>query len=172
MKTARCAVAAVSAVLALTGCATSAGDAAVVDGVPVSISDVSAAAKVASPLVGQSANDLTPTIVQAEIQGVIAQKIAAAQKIELSDVARAEVFKSNGVLADLAATADGKQLAVRLADTAIVAGKLDPGVFAEQCSTMSVAANPRYGVWSKELCGFESAVGSLSKPAPTPTTKG
>lgn len=153
--------------LALTGCAHSVNDAAVVDGVALPESEILAASAAAAPITQQSAAALATSVVQAEIQGLIAEKIAANHNVPLTDATRAELVSTSDTLKALLATTEGKTLGIRLADTSVVGAKVDAAVFAKECSEVAVTLNPRYGTWSKELCGLDNAVGSLSKPAPT-----
>ena len=158
------------AVLGLSGCSQAPSSAAVVDGTVIGVSEIEAASAAAAPIVGQDAASLGPTVVQAHVQGLVAEKIAKNHSIELTDAARAETIAGNTVLAKLADTPGGKNLAVALANTAVVAGKVDTTTLAAECSQAVVVVNPRYGSWAKELCGLDSDSGSLSKPAPTPVT--
>jgi len=153
--------------LALTGCAHSASDAAVIDGVVLPDSEIQAASAAAAPIAQQSAAALAASVVQAEIQGLIAEKIAANHNVPLTDATRADVVSTSDTLKALLATTGGKTLGIRIADTSVVAAKVETDVFAKECSAVAVTLNPRYGTWAKELCGFDSGVGSLSKPAPT-----
>jgi hypothetical protein len=153
--------------LALTGCAHSASDAAVVDGVVLPDSEIQAASAAAAPIAQQSAAALAASVVQAEVQGLIAQKIAAKHNVPLTDATRADVVSTSDTLKALLATTGGKTLGIRIADMSVVAAKVDTDVFTQECSAVAVTLNPRYGTWAKELCGLESGIGSLSKPAPT-----
>lgn len=170
MNTAPRVLAAVAAVvLGLSGCSQAPSSAAVVDGTVIPVAEIDAAAAAASPIVQESASALGATVVQAHIQGLVAERIAKAHGIELTDAARAGTIVGNGVLTKLAEAPGGKNLAVALANTAIVSGKVDTSTFAAECGKLAVVVNPRFGSWSKELCGLDSDSGSLSKPAPTST---
>ncbi|GEM_PF-2952267 len=159
--------------LALTGCAHSASDAAVVDGVVVPDSEIQAASAALAQIRQQNAPTLTTEAVVREVQGIIAEKIAAKHNVALTDATRAEAVATDQETTALLATANGRTLGTRIANLWVVVAKVGAETIITECAATAVTLNPRYGTWSKDLCSIDDPAGSLSKPAPTPTpTKG
>ena len=104
-------------------------------------------------------------VVNAMIQGTIAEQIAAEQQIPLTDADRDAVLQGSN-LAPLLAVPAAKPVAYDVADQQIVAQKLGSEAFLAALQQMPVKLNPRYGVLDpaqKVIATGQS--GSLSLPA-------
>lgn len=113
---------------------------------------------------GQSVS--VEAVVNALVQGELAQQIAADQKVPLTDAARAAALKGTN-LADLVKVPDAQPVVCDVADQAIVAQQLGNAAYLEQVKGRRVILNPRYGVLDparKTIVTDKS--GSLSVPAP------
>lgn len=164
------ALAAVAA-LALVGCSYSAGDAAVAEGTKVTEAHVQAAAEAAAPLVNQDVSAVAPAVVLAEVQGTVAERVAAAKGVTLSDAVRAPIIAANPLLAQLAADPRTTAVAKSLADLSIVTDRVGVETFATECAKAQIVVNPRYGTWTPARCTFNQDLGGLALPAPSPAAK-
>lgn len=159
--------AALIGISSLAGCTHSASAAAVVDGVQISEAEITAASRVAGPIVGRPALAVEGSVTEAEVLGLIAQKVAAKYSVDLSDAARADLMAQNEILAALSAKPETKVLAMRLADSAVASNKVGPDKWAAECAATKVEFNPQYGTWSKEECKLDPLAIALAKAAPT-----
>jgi hypothetical protein len=108
-------------------------------------------------------------VVNAMIHGLIAEKVAAANKITITDGERDALIK-NSNLAGLLKVPKGRPVAYDLADQQIVSGKIGSEAYLAAVSEQQVTLNPRFGVLDpqqKTIITDQSA--SLAEPAPTQT---
>jgi hypothetical protein len=108
-------------------------------------------------------------VVNAMIHGLIAEKVAAANKITITDGERDALIK-NSNLAGLLKVPQGRPVAYDLADQQIVSGKIGSEAYLAAVSEQQVTLNPRFGVLDpqqKTIITDQSA--SLAEPAPTQT---
>jgi hypothetical protein len=108
-------------------------------------------------------------VVNAMIHGLIAEKVAAANKITITDGERDALIK-NSNLAGLLKVPKGRPVAYDLADQQIVSGKIGSEAYLAAVSKQQVTLNPRFGVLDpqqKTIITDQSA--SLAEPAPTQT---
>jgi hypothetical protein len=108
-------------------------------------------------------------VLNAMIHGLIAEKVAAANKVTITDGERDAVIK-NSNLAGLLNVPKGRPVAYDLADQQIVSGKIGSEAYLAAVSGQQVTLNPRFGVLDptqKLIITDKSA--SLAEPAPTPT---
>jgi hypothetical protein len=116
---------------------------------------------------GQSVS--RPAIVNAMIHGIIAQDLAAANNITITDGDRDELIK-NSNLAGLLNVPNGRPIAYDVADQQIVAQKLGSEAYIAAIAKQPVTLNPRFGVLDpnqKTIITDKSA--ALAKPMPSPT---
>jgi len=116
---------------------------------------------------GQSVS--SPAVVNVMIHGIIADKLAAANKITITDGDRDALIK-NSNLAGLLNVPKGRPIAYDVADQQIVAGKLGSEAYLAAAAKEPVTLNPRFGVLDpnqKTIINDKSA--SLAKPVATPT---
>jgi hypothetical protein len=116
---------------------------------------------------GQSVS--RPAIVNAMIHGAIAQHLAAANKIAITDGDRDALIK-NSNLAALLNVPKGRPVAYDVADQQIVSEKLGSEAYIAALAKQPVTLNPRFGVLDpnqKTIIADQSA--SLAKPMPSPT---
>ena len=118
----------------------------------------------------QEGQQVSPSaVVNAMIHGLIAEKVAAANKITITDGERAAVIKDSN-LAGLLNVPKGRPVANDLADQQIVSGKIGSEAYLAAVSEQPVTLNPRFGVLDptqKLIITDKSA--SLAEPAPTQT---
>ena len=108
-------------------------------------------------------------VVNAMIHGLIAEKVAAANKITITDGERDALIK-NSNLAGLLKVAKGRPVAYDLADQQIVSGKIGSEAYLAAVSEQQVTLNPRFGVLDprqKTIITDQSA--SLAEPSSTQT---
>ena len=108
-------------------------------------------------------------VVNAMIHGVIAEQLAAANKITISDGERDALIK-NSDLAGLLNVPAGRPIAYDVADQQIVSGKLGSEAYLAAVAKEPVTLNPRFGVLDpnqKTIINDKSA--SLAKPVAAPT---
>jgi hypothetical protein len=116
---------------------------------------------------GQSVSN--PAVVNVMIHGIIADKLAAANKITITDGDRDAVIK-NSNLAPLLNVPKGRPIAYDVADQQIVSGKLGSEAYLAAVAQQPVTLNPRFGVLDpaqKTIINDKSA--SLAEPVATPT---
>ncbi|HET8915479.1 MAG TPA: hypothetical protein VFM91_07230 [Propionibacteriaceae bacterium] len=110
-----------------------------------------------------------PAIVNALIHGAIAEQIAAANKITITDGERDALIK-NSNLAGLLNVPKARPVAYDVADQQIVSDKIGGAAYLAAVSGQQVTLNPRFGVLDpneKTIIADKSA--SLAEPAPTPS---
>jgi hypothetical protein len=108
-------------------------------------------------------------IVNALIHGAIAEQIAAANKITITDGERDALIK-NSNLAGLLNVPKARPVAYDVADQQIVSDKIGGAAYLAAVSGQQVTLNPRFGVLDpneKTIIADKSA--SLAEPAPTPS---
>jgi len=116
---------------------------------------------------GQSVS--RPAIVNAMIHGLIAEHVAAANKITITDGDR-DVLIKNSDLAGLLNVPKGRPIAYDVADQQIVSNQLGSEAYLAAIAQQPVTLNPRFGVLDpnqKTIIADRSA--SLAKPMPSPT---
>ena len=108
-------------------------------------------------------------IVNSLIHGLIAEKVAAANKITITDSERDALIK-NSNLAGLLKVPEGRPVAYDLADQQIVSGKVGSQAYLTAVSEQQVTLNPRFGVLDpKQKLIITDQSASLAEPAPTQT---
>jgi hypothetical protein len=104
-------------------------------------------------------------VVNAMIQGELANQIGAERKIAITDAQRDTFLKTTN-LAPLLGVASAKPIAYDVADTQIVSTKLGGEAYLAEIERRSVTLNPRYGVLDpKQKTIVTDRSGSLSEPA-------
>jgi hypothetical protein len=106
-------------------------------------------------------------IVNALIHGAIAEQVAAANKITITDGERDALIK-NSNLAGLLNVPKARPVAYDVADQQIVADKIGSAAYLAAVGEKQVTLNPRFGVLDpnqKTIIADKSA--SLAEPAPT-----
>jgi hypothetical protein len=108
-------------------------------------------------------------IVNSLIHGLIAEQVAAANKITITDGERAALIKTSN-LAGLLQVPKGRPVAYDLADQQIVSGKVGSGAYLAAVSDAQVTLNPRFGVLDpKQKLIITDKSASLAEPAPGQT---
>ena len=108
-------------------------------------------------------------VANAMIHGLIAEKVAAANKITITDSERDALIKDSN-LAGLLNVPEGRPVAYDLADQQIVSGKIGTEAYLAAVREQQVTLNPRFGVLDpqqKTIITDQSA--SLAEPSPTQT---
>jgi len=163
------AAAAVLLGLALAGCAdASPGVVAYVGDDRITQSQLDAAVTGISSALEEGQTVSSEAVVNAMIQGQLAQQIAAEQQIPLTDAARDAVLEGSS-LEPLAGVEGAKPVVYDVADSQLVAQKLGAEAYLAEIQRRPVKLNPRYGVLDpaqKTIVTGQS--GSLSQPADAP----
>jgi hypothetical protein len=108
-------------------------------------------------------------IVNSLIHGLIAEQVATANKITITDSERAALIK-NSNLAGLLQAPKGRPVAYDLADQQIVSGKVGSEAYLAAVSEAPVTLNPRFGVLDpKQKLIIADKSASLAEPAATQT---
>jgi hypothetical protein len=108
-------------------------------------------------------------IVNAMIHGLIAEKVAAANKITITDGERDALIK-NSNLAGLLNVQKARPVAYDVADQQIVAGKIGSAAYLAAVDDQQVILNPRFGVLDpKQKTIITDKSASLAEPAPAAT---
>ena len=108
-------------------------------------------------------------VVNAMIHGLIAEQVAAANKITITDSQRDALIK-NSNLAGLLQVPQGRPVAYDLADQQIVSGKVGSEAYLAAISEEHVTLNPRFGVLDpKQKLIITDKSASLAEPAPGQT---
>ena len=108
-------------------------------------------------------------IVNALIHGAIAERVAAANKITITDGERDALIK-NSNLAGLLNVPKARPVAYDVADQQIVSDKIGAAAYLAAVSGQQVTLNPRFGVLDpKEKTIIADKSASLAEPAPTPS---
>jgi hypothetical protein len=108
-------------------------------------------------------------VINAMIHGLIAEKVAAANKITITDGERDALIKDSN-LAGLLNVPKGRPVAYDVADQQIVSGRIGSTAYLAAVSDQQVTLNPRFGVLDpsqKTIITDKSA--SLAEPGPTQT---
>lgn len=160
----------VAALIGLAGCSgAEPGVAAYVDGTKITDTQVSAAVAGISATLAEGQQVSTPAVINAMIHGAIAEQLAAANNIAISDTERETLLKGSN-LESLVTVPDARSVAYDVADQQIVSTKLGAEAYLAAVAQQDVTLNPRYGVLDpaqKLIVTDES--GSLAKPGtPTP----
>ncbi|HKN45090.1 MAG TPA: hypothetical protein VJW23_14335 [Propionibacteriaceae bacterium] len=166
--------AALAGVLAITlfaaGCAKADPSvAAYVDDSEITQQQVDDAVEGVSSILQEGQQVSQAAVVNAMIHGVIAEQLAAANKITITDGERDALIK-NSNLAGLLNVPKGRPIAYDVADQQIVSGKLGSEAYLAAVAKEPVTLNPRFGVLDpnqKTIIDDKSA--SLAKPVATPT---
>jgi hypothetical protein len=117
---------------------------------------------------GQSVS--RPAVVNAMIHGAIAENLAAANKITITDGDRDTLIK-NSNLAGLLNVPKGRPIAYDVADQQIVSDKMGSEAYIAALAKQQVTLNPRFGVLDpnqKTIITDKSASLATSMPSPTP----
>jgi hypothetical protein len=110
----------------------------------------------------------TEAVVNAMIQGAIAEQIAAERNIELTDAGRDAVL-AQSELAPLTQVPEAREVVYDVADFQIVAQELGEEAVLAEIAKSDVTLNPRYGVLDPEQkVGVTGRTGSLSEPVEPP----
>ncbi len=162
--------AAASVTLLMAGCANaSPGVVAYVGQDQITQRQVESAVAAVSTTVEEGQTVSQEAIVNALIQGELAEQIAADQKILITDAQRDAFLKTTN-LAPLLEVADAKPIAYDVADQQIVVQTLGEASFLAELEKRQVTLNPRYGVLDpKQKIVITDQSGSLSRPAATQT---
>jgi hypothetical protein len=108
-------------------------------------------------------------VVNSLIHGLIAEQVATANKITISDSERDALIKTSN-LAGLLRVPKGRPVAYDLADQQIVSGKVGSEAYLAAVSDAQVTLNPRFGVLDpKEKLIITDKSASLAEPAPAQT---
>jgi hypothetical protein len=116
---------------------------------------------------GQSVSQAA--VINAMIHGLIAEQVAVANKITITDGERDALIKDSN-LAALLNVPKGRPVAYDVADQQIVSGKIGSAKYLAAVTDHQVTLNPRFGVLDpnqKTIITDQSA--SLAEPAPTQT---
>ena len=156
--------------LLMAGCAKAAPSVvAYVDGSTITQQQLDDGLKGVSSILQEGQSVSSPAVVNAMIHGIIAEQIAAANKITITDGERDALIK-NSNLAGLLNVPKGRPIAYDVADQQIVSGKLGSEAYLAAVAKQSVTLNPRFGVLDptqKTIIDDKSA--SLAKPVAAPT---
>ena len=110
-------------------------------------------------------------VVNAMIQGEIAEQVAAEQDIPLTDADRDAVL-AQSELAPLASVPAAREVVYDVADSQIVAQRLGADAFLAAIAQRDVTLNPRYGVLDPEqkivVSGQTGSLSEPAEPAPAP----
>ena len=108
-------------------------------------------------------------VINAMIHGLIAEKVAAANKITITDGQRDALVK-NSNLAGLLNVEKAKPVAYDVADQQIVSSKIGSAAYLAAVSDQQVVLNPRFGVLDpKQKTIITDKSASLAEPAPAET---
>lgn len=113
---------------------------------------------------GQSVS--TSAVVDAMIHGAIADQVAAAHNITITDAQRDKLLKTSN-LAPLLDIPEAKQIAYDVADAQIVPSKVGADTYLAAVKATPVQLNPRFGQLDEtQKTVVDPSSGSLSTPAP------
>jgi hypothetical protein len=156
--------------LLMAGCAKAAPSVvAYVDGSTITQQQLDDGLQGVSSILQEGQSVSSPAVVNAMIHGIIAEQIAAANKITITDGERDALIK-NSNLAGLLNVPKGRPIAYDVADQQIVSGKMGSEDYLAAVAKQSVTLNPRFGVLDptqKTIIDDKSA--SLAKPVAAPT---
>lgn len=156
--------------LLMAGCAKAAPSVvAYVDGSTITQQQLDDGLQGVSSILQEGQSVSSPAVVNAMIHGIIAEQIAAANKITITDGDRDALIKDSN-LAGLLNVPKGRPIAYDVADQQIVSGKLGSEAYLAAVAKQSVTLNPRFGVLDptqKTIIDDKSA--SLAKPVAAAT---
>jgi hypothetical protein len=110
-----------------------------------------------------------PAVVNVMVAGVLADQIAAAHHIQITDAQRDQVLAQSNLVA-LLAIPTAKPIAYDAADAKLVSDSVGASTFQAEVKQRKVTLNPRYGVLDpNQQTIVENSSGSLSTPAATPS---
>jgi hypothetical protein len=110
----------------------------------------------------------TSAVANAMIHGEIAQQVAEAHQITVTDAERDRLLKSSN-LAPLLNVPEAKQIAYDVADAQIVPSKVGADAYLAAVQATPVELNPRFGQLDPaQKTIIDASTGSLSTPAPVP----
>jgi hypothetical protein len=157
--------------LAVAGCAKQAPSVvAYVDNTTITQKQLDDAVEGVSSILEEGQSVSRPAVVNAMIHGAIAENLAAANKITITDGDRDTLIK-NSNLAGLLNVPKGRPIAYDVADQQIVSDKMGSEAYIAALATQQVTLNPRFGVLDpnqKTIITDKSA--SLATSMPSPTT--
>jgi hypothetical protein len=164
---------AVVALGAAAGCANASPSvAAYVDGTSITSAQLDAAVAGVGQTVEQGQQVSAQAVLDALIHGVIADRIAAANGVTVTEAERTAALQGSN-LEPLLPIPAAKEVAYDVADQQIVAQKVGAQPYLDQVAKQQVTVNPRYGVLDeKQKLIVTDESGSLARPAspsPTPT---
>jgi hypothetical protein len=106
----------------------------------------------------------TPAVVNVMIHGVLAEQIAAAHHLQITDAQRDQLIGQTN-LGGLLAIPTAKPVAYDVADEEIVSQALGSAVYVAEAAQRKVTLNPRFGVLDpKQQTVVDNSSGSLSTP--------
>ena len=164
------AIAAVVSVVALAGCAVPSGGTAFdVNGTTISNRDVNQAATDCAKLVGSTPDKIRTQVATMYLQGLIAQQVAAANGVSVSDSEKAAIAKSQNLkpLMDGSAcqSAVGTWLTI-----AVLQQKMGAQKLVSEANKLTVKVNPIYGPFKASNLSLPGGSGSLSNEGSSPVT--
>ena len=147
--------------------------AAYVDGTPITSKQLDAAVAGVGETIEEGQQVSPQAVLDALVQGAIAEKLAAQNDIVITDAQRDTALKGSN-LEPLLPIPAAKAVAYDVVDQQLVAAKLGGQAYLAAVAKQRVTVNPRYGVLdpSQQLI-VDGKSGSLAKPAspsasPTP----
>jgi hypothetical protein len=165
---------ALAALGATAGCANASPSvAAYVDGTAITSAQLDAAVAGVGQTVQEGQQVSSQAVLDALVHGLIADRIAAANHVVVTDAERTAVLKGSN-LEPLLPIPAAAAVAYDVADQQIVAQKVGSQPYLDQVAQQKVTVNPRYGVLDeKQKLIVTDESGSLAKPAspsaaPTP----
>lgn len=146
--------------------------AAYVDGTTITSKQLDTAVAAVGQTVEEGQQVSTQAVLDALVHGVIADRIAAANGVVVTDAERDAALRDSN-LAPLLPIPAAKEVAYDVADQQIVAAKVGSQPYLDQVAKQQVTVNPRYGVIDdQQKLIITDKSGSLAKPSspsPTPT---
>ena len=169
LRRAAAAAVAATALAALAGCSgASPSVVAYVGDATISQSQLEQAVDGLSATLQEGQTVSTEAVVNAMIQGELAEQIAAEQGIPLNDADRDAVL-AESELAPLTRVPEAREVVHDVADSQIVAQKLGADAFLAELGRRDVTLNPRYGVLDPaQKTVVSGQTGSLSEPVEPP----
>ena len=157
--------------LAVAGCAKQEpSGVAYVDSTTITQQQLDDAVEGVSSILEEGQSVSRPAVVNAMIHGAIAENLAAANKITITDGERDTLIK-NSNLAGLLNVPKGRPIAYDVADQQIVSEKMGSEAYIAALGKQQVTLNPRFGVLDpnqKTIITDQSASLATSMPSPTP----
>jgi hypothetical protein len=150
------------------GCANP-GVVAYVGNTAITQKQVEAAVAAVTTTVQQGETVSTEAVINAMIQGELAQQIADDQRISITDSERDTFLKTTN-LVTLLNVPSAKPVAYDVADTQIVSRHLGAAAYLAQIEKRTVRLNPRFGVLDpKQKTIVPGQTGSLARPVAVQT---